>query len=560
MKRIMAMILVICLVLSFTPAVSASSKIQHNYSTYANSGIRHEICTTLQGTSADRYYTGSYTYENLSSQSGSSLLSTLRTLLTTTHTKTTSYNHCRDYAVRTDCENGDGTTVNLLYTSYSTTYSTWINNNSNGWNREHVWPQSLGRFETSGPGADLHHVRPSDQKVNGLRGNRKYGNVSGGTTAYASITSNLAGGTYSSGYFEPLDNVKGDVARIILYMYVRYGGNSNYTCSSITNVFQSVDVLLQWCALDPVDTWEMGRNEVVAAIQGNRNVFIDYPELAWLLFDEAIPADMTTPTSNSSVSSACSHEHTYLYNAGEATCTSDGYTGDTRCKDCGVTLKTGEIIPASGHTNNNGDQLCDSCGKAVNCSHGKTSIQNARKGDCLIDGYTGDTCCDYCGAILKTGTTIPAQGHYEIVENAISATCTTEGYTGDVICRECGMILSTGDTLVATGHSFGDWTIIVEATVVTSGKQAHTCSTCGETETEEIPALLETVPPTENMVPASPETDPSATTEPSSADTEENGLSESWILIIVIILAACAAGIIVFFVTNKRKKPEQQDT
>ena len=79
-------------------------------------------------------------------------------------------------------------------------------------------------------------------------------------------------------------------------MYVRYGGSSSYTCNSITNVFQSIDVLLEWCALDPVDTWEMGRNEVVEDIQGNRNVFIDYPELAWLLFGKSVPTNMTTPS------------------------------------------------------------------------------------------------------------------------------------------------------------------------------------------------------------------------------------------------------------------------
>ena len=54
--------------------------------------------------------------------------------------------------------------------------------------------------------------------------------------------------------------------------------------------------MLEWCALDPVDEWEMGRNDVVEDIQGNRNVFIDYPEYAWLLFDKEIPDEMTTPS------------------------------------------------------------------------------------------------------------------------------------------------------------------------------------------------------------------------------------------------------------------------
>ena len=55
-------------------------------------------------------------------------------------------------------------------------------------------------------------------------------------------------------------------------------------------------MLLEWCASDPVDTWEMGRNEVIAKIQGNRNVFIDYPEYAWLVFGRDLPENMTTPS------------------------------------------------------------------------------------------------------------------------------------------------------------------------------------------------------------------------------------------------------------------------
>ncbi|MBE6534744.1 MAG: hypothetical protein E7678_07265 [Ruminococcaceae bacterium] len=103
------------------------------------------------------------------------------------------------------------------------------------------------------------------------------------------------GGHLKNGYFEPLDNVKGDVARICLYVYVRYG--SEYSkCNNITNVFESVDVLLEWCEMDPVDTWEMSRNDVVESVQGNRNVFIDYPEYAWLLFGEDVPNSMETPS------------------------------------------------------------------------------------------------------------------------------------------------------------------------------------------------------------------------------------------------------------------------
>lgn len=264
------------------------------YSKTANSGTRHQVCTTLDGTSAAGYYTGNYTYSALSAQEPEVLLQSLRTLMTETHTTITTYANCRDYAPKTDCQNGDDSVV-LLYTSFITDMGGYINN-SGIWNREHVWPKSLGGFDEDGAGADLHHIRPDDKSTNSQRGNKKFGNVENGKEVLATPGANNALGGHSSGsYFEPLDNVKGDVARICLYVYVRYG-SSYPKCSKITNVFESVDVLLEWMELDPVDTWEMGRNEVVGAIQGNRNVFIDHPEYAWLLFDREIPEDLVTPS------------------------------------------------------------------------------------------------------------------------------------------------------------------------------------------------------------------------------------------------------------------------
>lgn len=397
MKRILALLLILCMVLSLNISASADA-IQHNYSTTANSGIRHEVCTTLEGTHADDYYTGSYTYDALSDLGGNALLTYLRELMTKTHTRTTSYSDCRDYAVKTDCENGDGKSINLIYLSYSSSHSEYLGSGTGGWNREHVWPKSLGGFDTSGAGADLHHIRPSNMNVNSTRGNLKYGNVDNGRNA---MGGSLVGGTYGSGYFEPLDNVKGDVARICLYVYVRYGGQLS-KCSKITNVFQSVDVLLEWCALDPVDTWEMGRNEVVGAIQGNRNVFIDYPELAWLLFDEEIPADMVTPSGNAAngqtgtdkpttptepddpteatepTKPACSHKKTTVKNAVEPTCGKKGYSGDTYCKSCGKKLASGgAIAPTEQHSF--GDWLI-----SVMPTH---TTEGLRERECTVCGF-----------------------------------------------------------------------------------------------------------------------------------------------------------------------------
>ena len=294
LKRTASLLIAIVLVILpvLTVSVGANGSQPSSYSTTLNSGERDVVCTTLSGTTAASYYTGSNTYDAISGLSQTDLLASLRTLMTSTHKRQTSYANCRDYANKTDCENADGTTIVTLYTSYESNYGEY--SGGNGWNREHVWPKSLGGFDTEGAGADLHHIRPSENRTNSQRGNLKYGNVNGGSTSTGNM-SGLAGGNYSGSYFEPLDNVKGDVARICLYVYTRWGGEYA-KCSNITTVFQSVDVLLEWCALDPVDTWEMGRNEVVAKIQGNRNVFIDYPELAWQLFGRQAPADMVTPS------------------------------------------------------------------------------------------------------------------------------------------------------------------------------------------------------------------------------------------------------------------------
>ena len=359
MKRLTALFVLIALVIvTVVPSFAASEP--SSYSKTRNSGKRHVVCTTLNGTSADDYYEDNgVSYDELSTQSKSVVLSTLRTLMKTTHKKQTSYGECQSYADETDCEN-ENTTIVTLYTSYKSKQSEY--NSGSGWNREHVWPKSLGGFNTSGAGADLHHIRPSENKTNGDRGNLKYGEVNGGTASKGNLSGIIGG--YKGSYYEPLDNVKGDVARICLYVYVRYGGELS-KCNSITNVFQSVDVLLAWCEMDPVDTWEMGRNEVVQKIQGNRNVFIDYPEYAWLIFGREVPDDMTTPSgeakSNSGNSGSnnnpdnespfCTHTNTEIVGAKEATCGATGYTGDKYCKDCDSKLASGTTTLATGqHT------------------------------------------------------------------------------------------------------------------------------------------------------------------------------------------------------------------
>ncbi len=514
-----AFLLVLSILITALPMSVEVSAATLVYSTDSNSGKRGDICTTLDGTSADDYYTGDYTYNNLSELSSDALFRELQELMRDTHKKTSSYDDCHYKADKSDCEENNGK-VTLIYTSYKATMGQW-----NGWNREHVWPKSLGGDSTKGGGADMHHIRPSDAVVNSTRGNKKYGNVDGGKEVNGKNPASGILGGHSGTYFEPLDSVKGDVARICLYVYVRW--NSQWGATSITKVFQSVDVLLEWCEMDPVDTWEMGRNEVVGAYQGNRNVFIDYPEYAWLLFDREVPEGMTTPSGMAEAGDPdCKHTKTEVRNPSNATCGKEGYTGDTYCKDCGKKLSEGTKISATGKhsfgqwvaSGNTEIRTCTVCQatESRGCTHQNRILTGATEPTCGKAGFTGDHICQACGVKVVPGTRIEPTGDHEFGEwettinngqnrtckvcgetetrplpacnhpsigltGVVEPTCGTEGYTGDSVCNDCGTLLTAGEIVPASGNHVH--THYVGAVAPTCGKEGETgalkCTDCG---------------------------------------------------------------------------------
>ncbi len=182
-----------------------------------------------------------------------------------------------------DTDQDPSNTANVieLYTGRSISKSS--NGGSTGnWNREHVWAQSRGGFTTSvGPGTDLHHIRPEDVTVNSIRGNKDFDN---GGSAVSGCTDCWTDGDS----FEPRDAVKGDVARMLLYMAIRYDGDDGFTTlaasatvGSSSTLIGDLETLLAWNAADPVSSFEMRRNDRIhAQWQGNRNPFIDHPEWA----------------------------------------------------------------------------------------------------------------------------------------------------------------------------------------------------------------------------------------------------------------------------------------
>ncbi len=281
MKRTLSLTLALALVLSLFSGLRLTAEAA---SASYNKGKRQEICTALSS-AANGYYSGGYSYTSLSALNGSSLRTKLRSLITSDRS-TVGYNGLKTYFPYTDAFEGSSSRLSLFYCGGTTT-SKW--DSAKTWNREHMWPDSKGGGAMEG---DLHAMRPTDPNANSTRSSNKYGNVTGGKTAYTNeANGSLPAGTYASGLFEPLDFAKGDCARTILYDYV-----VSSSMSSVNIVFTDEDTLLEWCAMDPVDTYEMSRNDVAQEIQGCRNPFVDYPELAWLVLEREIPQGLTTPS------------------------------------------------------------------------------------------------------------------------------------------------------------------------------------------------------------------------------------------------------------------------
>ena len=121
--------------------------------------------------------------------------------------------------------------------------------------------------------------------------------------------------------------------------------------------------------------------------------------------------------------------------------------------------------------------------------HDDTEIRNAKEATCTEDGYTGDTYCKTCGALVAEGKVIPATGHQHTeIRNAKEATCTEDGYTGDTYCTDCNEKIADGTVIPATGHDFGEWTVTREATCEAEGEESRTCSKCDAKETRAVPA------------------------------------------------------------------------
>ena len=305
-KRSAAFLMALVLILSLLPGIrltADAATVNYQYGStdkYSNIiknwGIREEVATFLSP-NAEKFYSDT-TYEDLIAKDGSSNLTIVDTsalyialnqLMKSAHTKTNSYEDTKTLMAFTDIQN-NGSPSNKISAFYSGEEIGPDWDSGNTWNREHTWPNSKGGSKDNDGGGvnevDIMMIRPETSSNNSSRGNKAYGQATNNNYYYPNLNS-----TY---------DVRGDAARTILYVYVRWGTEESEVLNNMwgaDGVFESKDVLLDWMEADPVDTWEMGRNDSVQSITGTRNVFVDYPELAFALFDEEIPS-MVTPSGN----------------------------------------------------------------------------------------------------------------------------------------------------------------------------------------------------------------------------------------------------------------------
>ena len=256
-------------------------------------------------------YTGTY-YNNLNTnKTGTEFRSELASLIISTHKTNTVYNGSSSLALNNvwphsdkDMDNINADTMKWFYTGTVVSANSF-GGNAGQTNREHVWAKNgektFGKNgQQAGPGADAHHLRPTEVRLNGTRDNYGFGEVeqiSGNIVAengkkdYGSTADELCylGSVGSSKLFYPAKGYRGATARILMYMQVRYGDElSLYFVDGVSTSdgkgIGKISDLFKWHLEEPPTTEEIYRNHAIAEIQGNRNPFIDHPEYAEMIY------------------------------------------------------------------------------------------------------------------------------------------------------------------------------------------------------------------------------------------------------------------------------------
>ncbi|MEU6079557.1 endonuclease [Streptomyces sp. NPDC047108] len=217
-------------------------------------------------------------YKDAEGKTGPELKKALHTIIS--EQKKLTYDEVWDALKVTDEDPENASNVILIYSGKSQSKDSNGTGNDD-WNREHVWAKSHGDFGTAtGPGTDIHHLRPSDVTVNSTRNNKDFDE--GGEEV-----EEAPGNRTDQDSWEPRDEDKGDVARMILYMGVRYDGEDDFPDLEPNDKVDNgkephigrLSVLKKWSKEDPPSDFEKKRNDLIfEKFQNNRNPFIDHPE------------------------------------------------------------------------------------------------------------------------------------------------------------------------------------------------------------------------------------------------------------------------------------------
>ena len=202
------------------------------------------------------------------------------------------------------------------------------------------------------------------------------------------------------------------------------------------------------------------------------------------------------------------HSLTKVINQKDATCTEEGYTGDTVCAICGKEITKGEAIPAKEHTEETipgkaptctepgltDGTKCSVCNKVLVAqkeipANGHTEVTDpAVEPTCTEPGKTEGKHCSVCNAIIVAQTEIPAKGHTEVIDAAKAPTCTEPGKTEGKHCSVCNEVLVAQTEIPAKGHSWNEGEITTSPTCENAGVKTYTCTVCNATKTEAIDA------------------------------------------------------------------------
>ncbi|MEZ4796272.1 MAG: endonuclease [Flavobacteriaceae bacterium] len=340
------------------------------------------------------------------------------------------------------------------------------------YNREHLIPQSA--FGSAYPMySDIHHVIPTDGRVNNFRGSLPFGEAN--NDDWVSLNGSIRGSSnmigYSGSVFEPIDEFKGDIARALLYFATRYENTvDSYTSFDMFNgtedqVFYgwAIDVLLDWhYNVDPVDQRERDRNNAAYNFQGNANPFVDHPEYANMIWNPTPDTENPTDPTNLTASNPTDNSIDLTWTASTDNIGVIGYdvfvdggfnatTTNTSYSVTGLTANTNYCFTvkakdAAGNESGFSNQDCETTtnnGSNLYCAEESFATIATNSSSYTTVNWAGDNGLGWSATSSRTDQTINGKALTIDVRNSTNGTLTSPSVSGGI-----------GDLTVTTQRKF----------------------------------------------------------------------------------------------------------